>query len=193
MMGIRSSQSKLPGIEIQGACGCCFLDAFLSRRGELYVLFRAANDTIHRDMYLLQSNDHGATFQGSDISKWDVGYCVMSDEASVSGTGGTFAAWETGRQIHYSPIASGHTTLTDHVVSPSNTNQKYSSLAMNSAGLLLIAWTEGLSWKRGGAVNWRTVDGSGKAVGTPGSMDGVPAWSLVAAYPLKDGSFAVVY
>lgn len=176
-----------------GVCSCCSLDAYISRTGAIYVLFRSANKMVDRDMYLLDSRDYGATFRGSDISKWNVGYCVMSSEGFISGIGGTFAAWETEKQIRYSSIEPGTTKITDRVISPSETKQKYPSLAMNRDGLLLIAWTEGMGWKQGGSVDWLIVDRRGEPAGKLGSASGVPAWSLVAAYPLKNGSFVILY
>ena len=75
-----------------GACGCCGLNAFADRSGVLYVLYRSATEMVHRDMYLLVSRDKGETFQGEDISKWNVGYCVMSSESFSSSPTGVLAA-----------------------------------------------------------------------------------------------------
>ena len=178
--------------EPTGACGCCSLNAFADDKGKVYVLFRSAQQTIHRDMYLLESSDHGASFKGSDISKWDVGYCVMSSEAFASGTAGTFAAWETEKQVHYGLINPAKAAASDSVVSVSGANQKYPSLALDRDGLLLAAWTEGMGWKRGGSLHWQLFDRN-ERIGEPGSADGVPAWSLVAAYARRNGDFVVLY
>jgi hypothetical protein len=179
--------------EPTGACGCCSLNASTDLRGNIYVLFRSARESVHRDMYLLTSENHGVTFAGSDISKWDVGYCVMSAEAFAAGQNGMFAAWETQKQVHLGKIASGSTTVRDTVVSPDGTNQKYPTLAINRGGDILIAWTEGMGWKRGGSVHWRLFDGAGQHIGSENGRDGVPAWSVVAAYPRRDGEFVVLY
>jgi hypothetical protein len=135
-----------------GVCGCCSLNTYVDRNGRIYVLFRSAHAMVHRDMYLLESSDHGATFHGSDISKWNVGYCVMSSEAFASGGGGTYAAWETEKRIHFGLIDPQAATATDIAVSSDVENQKYPSLATNREGLILASWTEGMSWKRGGSV-----------------------------------------
>ncbi len=176
-----------------GACGCCSLDSYADRAGRVYVLFRSAQAMIHRDMYLLESADHGATFHGSDISKWNVGYCVMSSEAFVGGRVGTYAAWETEKQVHLGWIDSQAATATDIAVSSDPLNQKYPSLAMNRQGLVLAAWTEGMGWKRGGLVHWQLFDSAGRRVGPAGGANGVPAWSLVAAYARRDGTFVVLF
>lgn len=175
-----------------GACGCCSLNAFADRAGKVYVLFRGAQDTVHRDMYLLESADHGSTFRGSDISKWDVGYCVMSSEAFASGPSSAFAAWETEKKVHYGRIGPGSGVSGEGIVSGTGVNEKYPSLAIGNDGQLLVAWTEGMGWKRGGSVHWRVLDKNLRP-GSVGSADGVPAWSLVAAYPAPNGKFVVLY
>jgi hypothetical protein len=148
---------------------------------------------IHRDMYLLESTDHGSTFTGSDISKWNLGYCAMSSEAFVSGPTGTFAAWETEKQVHFGSINPESVTASDVAVSNDPANQKYPALAMNRDGLLLVSWTEDMGWKRGGSVHWQLIDSAGKHIGSPGDAHGVPVWSVVAAYPQRDGNFVVLY
>jgi hypothetical protein len=175
-----------------GACGCCSLDAFADQEGRVYVLFRSAQEVVHRDMYLLESSDHGSTFRGSDISKWNLRYCAMSSEAFISGPTKTFAAWETEKQVRFGPIDPANATASDSAVSLDGANQKYPSLALNHDGLLLVSWTQGMGWKRGGSVHWQIFD-QDKCVGNSGSADGVPAWSLVAAYARRDGNFVVLY
>ncbi|MCU1292992.1 MAG: hypothetical protein JWP08_1842 [Bryobacterales bacterium] len=176
-----------------GACGCCSLNAYADRTGTLYVLFRSAQAAVHRDMYLLQSKDHGATFSGSDVSKWDVGYCVMSTEAFANGPRNIFAAWETEKKVHFGAIKPDSSIAGDATVLTAGTNQKYPALAVNREGLLLVSWTEGMGWKRGGSLHWQVFDNAGRRVGEPGSADGVPAWSLVAAYSQRNGNFVVLY
>lgn len=179
--------------EPTGACACCSLTAYADPSGRLDVLFRSAQQMVHRDMYLLESKDHGTSFQGADISKWNVGYCVMSSEAFASGTQGTIAAWETEKKVHFGLVNSGPSNMTDATVSSGGTNQKYPSLATNRKGLVLVAWTEGMGWKHGGSLRWQLVDSIGRMLGNSGAADGVPAWSLVSAYPQKNGDFVVLY
>ena len=147
---------------------------------------------IHRDMYLLESTDHGATFKGSDISKWNVGYCVMSSEAFASGSAGSYAAWETEKQVRFGLIDSTKAVVNDSPVAANGANQKYPALALNREGMLLAAWTEGMGWKRGGSLHWQLFD-KGDQVGLRASADGVPAWSVVAAYARPNGDFVILY
>jgi hypothetical protein len=58
---------------------------------------------------------------------------------------------------------------------------------------MLLVWTEGTGWQRGGALAWQLFDKSGKPLDEKGRQDGVPVWSFGAAYAKEDGSFVVLY
>ena len=66
-----------------GACGCCGMKAFADAKG-VHVLFREADQVTKRDIWLLTSTDHGKSFQGSDVSRWNIG--AMRDELGGSDT-----------------------------------------------------------------------------------------------------------
>jgi|SRR5579871_2950373 len=175
-----------------GTCGCCKLDAFADRNGLLYVLYRSATETVHRDIYLLVSRDHGKTFEGSDISPWNVGACVMSSEAFAESPTGVLAAWETEKQVYFGRINSSGGLLP--VAAPgTGQNRKYPAVAVNEKGELLFVWTEGMAWEKGGRVAWQVYDKEGKPTAEHGKVEGVPAWSLVAAFAKPGGNFTIVY
>ncbi len=176
-----------------GACGCCSLDAYSDRVGNVYVLFRSAEEMVHRNMYLLESTDHGATFRASEVAKWNVGYCVMSSEAFAGAPQGTFAAWESDKRVQFGKINPKFDTVHAEAVSDNGTNQKYPALAVNRDGFVLVAWTEGMGWKRGGSVHWQVFSSEGERTSESGAASGVPAWSLVAAYALPSGNFVLLY
>jgi hypothetical protein len=177
-----------------GACGCCGLDAFVDHKGSLYVLYRSATETVHRNIYLLISRDLGRTFQGSEISKWNVGYCVMSSESFAESPAGVLAAWETEKQAYYSRVNPVTGKLAPSVAAPgSGANRKYPAVAGNGQGDTIFVWTEGMAWKKGGTLVWQVYDKDGKPTPEHGQADGVPVWSLVAAFARPDGSFVVVY
>ncbi len=177
-----------------GTCGCCGLDAFVDRKDALYVLYRSASEIVHRDIYLLTSHDRGATFDGSDISKWNVGYCVMSSEAFAESPAGVLAAWETEKQTYFGRIDPTTGRLLAPVAAPgTGENRKYPAVAGNAQGETIFVWTEGMGWKKGGGVAWQVYDKDGHATVEQGKADGVPVWSLVAAYARPDGTFVVLY
>jgi hypothetical protein len=177
-----------------GACGCCGLNAFADRSGAIYVLYRSATEMVHRDMYLLVSRDKGETFQGEDISKWNVGYCVMSSESFSQSPTGVLAAWETEKQAYYGRIDPATQRLSTPIAAPgSGENRKFPVVAANAQGETIFVWTEGMAWKKGGRLAWQVYDKSGKATADHGQAEGVPAWSLVAVFARPDGGFTIVY
>jgi len=176
-----------------GACGCCKLDAFVDRNGILYVLYRSATETVHRDIYLLISRDRGSTFDGSDISAWNVGYCVMSSESFTESPAGVLAAWETEKQVYFGRIDPATGKLTPVAAPGAGENRKYPAVAANAKGETLFVWTEGMGWKKGGSLAWQVYDKDGRPTQEHGKADGVPVWSLVAALARPDGGFTIVY
>ncbi len=178
-----------------GACGCCGLRASVDSVGVVRVMFRAADQVVHRDIWLLTSTDHGATFTAADVSQWNIGACVMSSEAFADAPGGQLAAWESEKQVFFGKIDSKTGGVPAPVAAPGVVgNRKYPALAVNGRGEILFAWTEGTAWKRGGTVAWRIFDQSGKTMSPEnGSAPDFPVWGLVAAFARPDGSFVVVY
>ncbi len=177
-----------------GVCGCCGMSAFADARGSVFALFRSATEIVNRDMYLLNSSDHGQSFRGTNLSKWNVGACVMSSEAFAEGPAGVFAAWETEKQIMYTRIDAKTGTAASPLGAPgSGVNRKYPALAINKDGFALLGWAEGMGWKKGGTSSWQVLDQLGKPVGDTGHADGVPIWGLVAAFAAPDGSFRIIY
>jgi hypothetical protein len=66
-------------------------------------------------------------------------------------------------------------------------------IAANNRGEILLEWTEGTAWQRGGAVAWQIFDAQGKEVAARGSAPGVPVWSFGAVAACVDGGFRVFY
>ena len=178
--------------EPTGVCGCCSLNTVADETGRLYVLFRSAREMVHRDMYLLKSDDHGNTFTGLSISPWTVGYCVMSTEAFAMGSDGVLAAWETETQIRFGHLTKDGTKASESQALAGN-NQKYPSLAENRRGFTLVSWTERMGWKHGGSLHWQLLDRLSHQVGEAGAADGVPVWSFLASYARRNGTFVLFY
>jgi hypothetical protein len=55
-----------------GACGCCGMKTFVDRKGGVFAQYRSATESVRRDIYLLTSNDHGRTFPGKPLPKWNI-------------------------------------------------------------------------------------------------------------------------
>jgi len=177
-----------------GACGCCGMSAFADSRNNVYALYRSATEIVHRDIYLLRSTDRGETFRGTDISEWNIGACTMSMENLSESPAGILAAWETMGNVYYGLVNPSTGRMSAPIAAPGEAKgRKYPSVAGNSRGETLLAWAEGTKWGKGGSVAWQVFDKNGEPEGAAGRADGVPPWSLVAAFARPDGGFTLVY
>jgi len=80
------------------------------------------------------------------------------------------------------------------IAAPGDTKgRKYPVVAGNNRGETLLAWAEGMKWGKGGSIFWQIFDKNGNPEGEAAHADGVPAWSVVAAFTRPDGGFTVVY
>ena len=174
-----------------GQCGCCGMKAAVSRTGEVYVLYRSAAESIHRDTILLVSRDHGGTFQSVSVDPWNINACPMSAFSLSDSPSGMLAAWETQGQVS---LAVFNTTVRKLITPGVGTGQRKYPVAIGSGnGSILLAWVDGAGWARGGKLQWMVCDRSGRPTNETGSIDGVPAWSLISAIALPDGGFLVYY
>src|SRR5262249_999888 len=180
--------------EATGVCGCCGMRAFSDRKGNPYMLYRSAAEVVHRDTYLLTSKDKGAKFQSDRLHKWDVGTCPMSSYALAESGTGILAAWETEGQVYYLGIDPSTGKQSALRSAPgAGKGRKHPVVASNAQGEIILVWTEGMGWNKGGSVVWQVFDKDGHATGAKGHAGGVPTWSLVAVFARPDGGFTVVY
>jgi hypothetical protein len=180
--------------EATGACGCCGMRAFAGRDGALYMLYRAATKGVDRDMYLVSSNDFGRSFRGTRLHAWKLEACPMSTASISEGVGETLLAWETNGQVYYSRVGRKTSGAVPPVSAPGEgLRRKHPVVVANSEGQTILLWTEKTGWQKGGSVAWQMFDEGGRPTAEKGAVEGVPAWSLVTAYALPDGRFAVVY
>lgn len=177
--------------EPTGTCGCCGLKAFADTRGVLYILYRGATQIVNRDEILIVSRDAGKSFQSIHSDPWKVGTCPMSSAAIAQSGKRVVTAWETAGQVHLGIVEGGKMT---RVTPPGAAGKrKHPVITTNGKGEILLVWTEGTGWQRGGALAWQLFDKSGKPLDEKGRQDGVPVWSFGAAYAKGDGSFVVLY
>jgi hypothetical protein len=183
---------KTAADEPTGACGCCGMRAFADRQGTVYALYRGAKTEEQRDMFLVTSAGQG--FKIDNVHPWHVNFCPMSSEAFAEGPDFVTAAWETNGQVYFARIDPATGKRSAPVAAPGAANErKHPALAVNTRGEVLLAWTEGMGWNRGGRVAWQVFNRDGTPTTVHGRTVGVPVWSLVAAYLRPDGRFAVMY
>jgi len=174
-----------------GACGCCGMKAFADSRGNVYALYRSASDPVHRDETLLVSRNQGSDFEFAYTHGWEVGACPMSS-ASISETPlGVVAAAETHERVYFIRLDSRTARVSEPISPPGKA--KHPVAVGNSRGEVLLVWTEGTGWGKGGAAAWQIYDPDGHPTAERGRVDGVPVWSLATAVAKPDGDFVILY
>jgi len=176
-----------------GACGCCGLKAFADRQGNVWVLYRSATESVHRDIYLLGSHDRGRTFQGKLLGRWDINACPMSSMDIAANGRETVGAWENGGQVYWTHLARDAASARKPIAAPGEgKGRKHPRIAINGRGEVLLVWTEGTGWQKGGSLAWQIFDGAERPAGEPNELPGIVAWSFAAAVALPGGDFAIV-
>lgn len=177
-----------------GACGCCGLRAFADHNGTLYILYRAAREAIHRDMTLLVSTDQAKTFNSVDVAPWELNACPMSTDYISEAGKNTLIAWQTEKQVYFAAVSDMGVKVSRAVPAPgTGVGRKHPVVIGNTNGQVLLAWTDGTGWKRGGTVAWQVFDREGRATDMKGTSPDLPVWDLVAAFQDPSGDFNIIY
>jgi len=118
----------------------------------------------------------------------------MSTMTLVQGPNGVAAAWDTDGQIYFTTIKSGTTEFTKPQSAPgASRDRKHPALAVNAQGDMVLAWTEGTGWQRGGALAWQVFDKTGKPMEGKGRVDrGIPVWGLPTV-EATGGGFTIIH
>lgn len=174
-----------------GACGCCGMKAFADHHGNVFAFYRGASEMTNRNEILLRSGNHGESFDRVYENPWDIGSCPMSSAFLSEFREGVLAAGETHDRVFYVKL-DARTGQISQPVSP-DTQAKYPVVLGNSEGEVLLVWTEGTGWAKGGAVAWQVYRADGKPTLENGRVQGVPVWSLAAAYVQPTGDFVIVF
>jgi hypothetical protein len=178
-----------------GVCGCCALRLATTATGDLHLLYRAATALINRDMYSLVSRDRGTTFSGSRVHSWKIATCPMSSMSIAAGDR-VWRAWETDGQVYFNSVDSADKTP---IAPPPGSaeesrHRKHPRIVGSQDGSrVLLVWTEGTAWARGGSLAWQVFESSGRPVDVQYRETGVPVWSFAAAAARPDGSFVIFY
>jgi hypothetical protein len=178
-----------------GVCGCCGLKAFADIHGCLAVLYRSANLAGNRDSVLLLSTNFGASFTTKVLGEWHVSTCPMSTHELGMGPAGLTGMWEKGGQVYLGSISSDLLDSFTAVAAgglPKDRKHPTFTWGNGKNAPMLIAWTEGTGWEKGGSLAWECLD-SNKVETASGHAEGVPVWSYAAAVVEKDGSFVLFY
>ena len=177
--------------EKTGACGCCGMKIFADRRGSLFALYRSATQSIHRDIYLLISTGEQKSFRGRLLHKWDVNACPMSSMDIAENGPRVVGAWETGGQVFWAQLGGG---AIQPISAPGEgKGRKHPRVVVSRSGDILLVWTEGTGWQKGGSLAYQVFDLKGNPLSKQGRVDGIPAWSFATATARTDNGFLVIY
>jgi hypothetical protein len=179
--------------EPTGACACCGVRVFSASTGKLFLLYRSATEMVNRDMHLLTSSDRAHSFAGARIHPWNIGACPMTSMSFAESNGRVLGAWETAGQVHFRALDGSGADAPPVAPDAVATGRKHPRLAAGGNGQVLLVWTEGTAWARGGSVAWQRFDGSGRPLEPIGSNPGVPVWSFATAVPHRGGHFVIFY
>lgn len=179
-----------------GVCGCCAMQAEGDSEGNVYVVYRTATNNETRDINLLLSKNRGKTFESKILEKWPVNTCPMSSMSLFELSNRMLIGWETNKQVRFTTIAKG-TVDTETIVSLGGMAMggKHPVFAASSDEKVLIAWTEGTGWGKGGGVAWQEFSSLIRPVSMIDRLpEAVSVWSFVASYYDRDTkTFYVVY
>lgn len=172
-----------------GTCGCCGLRLAVSA-GNVHVLYRAATQMIHRDIYALRSSDRGRTFTANKMDEWEIGACPMSSMAIVPSVAPMYA-WEHDGEVVFRAKGVRSVTPTAADTQVASARRKHPRLAASKDGAVLIAWATGTGWNKGGAVGWQFF-ANGAPLGEIQAREGLPVWSFPAVAAVGD-RFVLLY
>jgi hypothetical protein len=188
--GATFAPEKAAWREPTGACGCCGMAMFGDSKGIVRALYRSATENIHRDIFLLTSLDHGRSFDGRKLHTWDINACPMSSMAFAEGAGMVTGAWETGGQVYFETLSQPNGLPLS--APGEGKGRKHPRIAIAPNGEMLMVWTEGTGWQRGGSLAWQGFGRNGKPVGDIRVQPGVPVWGF-AAVAAKPNGFVILY
>jgi len=179
-----------------GVCGCCGLRMLATPSGELHALYRSATGGTGRDVYALVSRDAAKTFASRRVHPWQIGACPMTTMSmtAASGRGRLLQAWETDGQVYFAAAGSSAAPAEPPLTAARDVaRRKHPRIAVNRDGTVLLVWTEGTAWARGGSIAWQLFGADGSPLGGSGSRPSLPVWGFAAAVPRPDGGFTIIY
>lgn len=120
----------------------------------------------------------------------------MSSASFAQSAGGVLVgAWETQKQVYFGRIDPATGKVSGRIAAPgAGDNRKHPVVAVNNQGEVLLAWTEGTGWQRGGTLAWQVFDKAGRPIGERGRLaGGIGVWSLATAVARPNGGFTIFH
>jgi len=183
-----------------GACACCSLALEFSTRDNLLVAYRSAIDGVGRHMQKLHL-DPAKPQPGNNtydelhpLQQWELAACpVSTNDITEDYLSQDWLVFETEGRIIQLNTSDGSNP--EPVAEPTTrTRQKNPDIAFSSDNYKLVVWAEGLSFTRGGSLNWQLFDNNGEPVAAEEKPDfTIPDNSSPATVVTPAGSFLILY
>ena len=174
-----------------GACGCCGM-RISAGDGKVVALYRGAAEQVNRGMRLIETSTDLRHPRDREIDPMKFGACIMSTAAFGWNANNVLMAWESKGQVFWSPVDGN--SVYPHPAPGDGNNRKHPALVCDRDGNVLLAWTEGTGWNKGGSLAWQLFDASGNAIpDADGQRRDLPAWDSPAAFCGSDGTITILY
>lgn len=118
----------------------------------------------------------------------------MSSEAFAAGPKGVCAAWDDGNRVGLLkyPFSSSIDGPREYFEGPGSF--RHPSITFNKNGDMILVWTEGTGWNRGGNLAWQVYNNKNDRGGEPGSRkDAISVWGLPAVIAEPNGDFTIFH
>jgi hypothetical protein len=193
------SNEIMLGDKSLGACACCSLAVEHNQQDQLIVAYRSAIDGVGRHMQLLSIDPSDVNQEKNYASlhalqQWDLSACpVTTNDFGEDYQQNDWLVFESESRIVQMNITAG--TDPELVAEPTTrTRQKHPSIAFSSDGYKLITWGEGISFTKGGTLDWQLFDNNGEPVEAAVKQEvTIPDNSSPAAVVTPAGSFLILY
>ena len=194
------SPEALIGDTSLGACACCSLALDYQDSNRFVVAYRSAIDGVGRHMQLLtvEAKTDTAIATGyaelHELQKWELAACpVSTNDIAKDYQQNNWLVFETESRIVQMNLDSAGEP--SRVAEPLiRTRQKNPAIAFSSDGYKLITWGEGVSFTRGGKLNWQLFDTEGNPVPASDKAEfAIPDNSAPAVTITPSGSFLILY
>lgn len=178
-----------------GVCACCSMQALSDSNNQLYVLYRSAEPNGERNICLLFSKDESKSFERTTLDHWKLQSCPMSSMSMIETPESVLMAWEADQKIRVKGIPKSTIPGDLNITLGPSKAMKHPALARSTDGRILLVWTEGTGWNRGGSIGWQIFDSNLKPTTEISRQPkAISPWSFAGGYfDSKESAFHVIH
>jgi hypothetical protein len=186
---------KVSGIK-DLACSMCSMRARIGRDGNVYLVFRSAENNI-RDFYVLRSPKSENRFTPIRVNQdnWELKECPMcGPELALDQEGQAVCAFMSRHRVYWAVLAGGDSAFKLHVATPAHEEDEiYPTAVANRKGEVLFLWQVGPMSVTGKAtVKWAIYRRDGTLTGQQGTVGVSFSGTKATAFVGTDDNFRIV-